>query len=135
MLVIFAAVLTMYVTIIIEMYDPEMMKMLDTFNQIMPELMNAVGMESSATSFLGFSGFVSVWVYSAGISYGIQYSPLKRSGRKIHRERRDICTGCGSGQKKQNYLHTACRTAQRRADSDALFHRAGTDHFVQPVPG
>lgn len=54
MLVIFAAVLTMYVTIIIEMYDPEMMKMLDTFNQIMPEIMNAVGMDSSATSFLGF---------------------------------------------------------------------------------
>lgn len=54
MLLIFAAVLTMYVSIIIAMYDPEMMKTLDTFNQIMPEMMAAFGMNGMATSLLGF---------------------------------------------------------------------------------
>ena len=54
MLIIFGAVITMYVTIIIGMYDPEMMKMLDGFVEIMPELMAAVGMNAGATSLLGF---------------------------------------------------------------------------------
>ena len=39
LLVIFGAVITMYVSIIIGMYDPEMMKMLDGFAEAMPELM------------------------------------------------------------------------------------------------
>ena len=54
MLVIFAAVITMYVTIIIGMYDPEMMKMLEGFAEMMPELMAAVGMDTSANTLLGF---------------------------------------------------------------------------------
>lgn len=52
--VIIATVITMYVTIIIGMYDPKMMTMLDSFYDAMPELMAAVGMKAGATSLLGF---------------------------------------------------------------------------------
>lgn len=54
LLVIFAAIMTMYVAIIISMYDPEMMETLDSFSKAMPELMAAVGMNAGATSLLGF---------------------------------------------------------------------------------
>lgn len=54
MLLIFAAVITLYVTVIIGMYDPEMMKMLDGIAEMMPELMAAVGMTTGATNLLGF---------------------------------------------------------------------------------
>ena len=54
LLVIFAAVITLYVSIIISMYDPEMMAMLDGFVEVMPELMAAVGMSAGAASLLGF---------------------------------------------------------------------------------
>ena len=54
LLVIFGAVITLYVSIIISMYDPEMMKMLDGFVDAMPELMAAVGMKANAADLLGF---------------------------------------------------------------------------------
>ena len=54
MLIILAVVITMYVTIIIGMYDPEMMASLDKFYEMMPELMSAVGMKAGATSLIGF---------------------------------------------------------------------------------
>lgn len=54
LLVIFAAIMTMYVSIIIGMYDPKMQETLDSFAEIMPELMSAVGMSAGATSLLGF---------------------------------------------------------------------------------
>ncbi len=54
LLVIFAAVITLYVSIIITMYDPKMMEMLDGFAEMMPELMASVGMSAGATSLLGF---------------------------------------------------------------------------------
>lgn len=54
MLVIFGAVITMYVTIIIRMYDPEMMATLDSFYEVMPELMASVGMSAGATTLIGF---------------------------------------------------------------------------------
>lgn len=54
LLLIFAAVLTLYVSIIISMYQPETMATLDGFIQAMPELMAAVGMEAGATSLMGF---------------------------------------------------------------------------------
>ena len=54
LLVIFSAVLTLYISIIINMYDPEMMTMLDGFVEVMPEIMAAVGMSAGATSLLGF---------------------------------------------------------------------------------
>ena len=54
LLIIFCAIITMYVSIIINMYDPQMMKMLDSFAEAMPELMAAVGMKANAASLLGF---------------------------------------------------------------------------------
>ena len=51
---ILGAIITMYVSIIISMYDPEMMKMLDSFAEAMPELMAAVGMRANAANLLGF---------------------------------------------------------------------------------
>lgn len=54
LLIIFGAIITMYVSIIIYMYDPQMMKMLDSFAEAMPELMASVGMKTSAANLLGF---------------------------------------------------------------------------------
>lgn len=54
MLIIFAAIISMYVAIIISMYDPDMMASLEKFNEAMPELMDAVGMKSGATTLIGF---------------------------------------------------------------------------------
>ena len=54
LLVIFGAIITLYVSIIISMYDPEMMKVLDGFAQMMPELMAAVGMTIGSADLLGF---------------------------------------------------------------------------------
>lgn len=54
LLVIFAAIMTLYVSIIITMYEPEMMETLDSFYQVMPEIMSAVGMRAGATSLIGF---------------------------------------------------------------------------------
>ena len=54
LLVLLAAVITMYVTIIIGMYNPDMMAMLDGIWEVMPELMASVGMSPGATSLLGF---------------------------------------------------------------------------------
>lgn len=47
LLIIFGTVITMYVSIIISMYDPQMMKTLDSFAKAMPELMAAVGMRAA----------------------------------------------------------------------------------------
>lgn len=52
LLLIFLAVITMYVIIIISMYDPEMMLMLSTFAEAMPELMAALGMNATITNSL-----------------------------------------------------------------------------------
>lgn len=54
LLIIFGAVITMYVSIIINMYDPEIMKTLDSFAEAMPELMAAAGMKANDASLLGF---------------------------------------------------------------------------------
>lgn len=54
MLLIFAAIMSMYITIIIRMYEPEMMATLDSFYEVMPELMASVGMNAGATSLIGF---------------------------------------------------------------------------------
>ena len=54
LLILFAAVITLYVSIIIGMYDPKMMAMLDGFVAAMPEIMAAVGMRAGAASLLGF---------------------------------------------------------------------------------
>ena len=54
LLVILGAVMTMYIVIIIDMYDPQMMKTLDSFSKKMPDLMNAVGMKTGAHTLIGF---------------------------------------------------------------------------------
>lgn len=54
LLIILAAVLTMYVSIIISMYDLEMTKLLDSYVEMMPQLMSAVGMSAGAATLIGF---------------------------------------------------------------------------------
>ena len=54
LLIILGAVMTMYVSIIISMYDPEMAELLDSYVEMMPELMAAVGMTAGAQSLLEF---------------------------------------------------------------------------------
>ena len=54
LLIIFGAIITMDVSIIISMYDPQMMATLDSFYEVMPELMASVGMSAGATSLIGF---------------------------------------------------------------------------------
>ena len=51
---IFGAVITLYVSIIISMYEPEMTRLLDSYAEMMPELMAAVGMTAGAGSLLEF---------------------------------------------------------------------------------
>lgn len=54
LLVIFSMILTLYITVIIGMYDPEKMKVFDGFVDAMPEFMAAVGMHAGATTLIGF---------------------------------------------------------------------------------
>ena len=54
LLIIFCAIITLYVSVIIYMYDPQMMKTLDGFVEAMPELMASVGMKANAANLLGF---------------------------------------------------------------------------------
>lgn len=53
-LIIFAAIVTLYISMIISMYDPQMVETLDSFYEIMPEVMAAVGMSAGSTSLIGF---------------------------------------------------------------------------------
>lgn len=53
-LLIFGAILTLYVSCIIGLYDPVTMEMLDGFTEVMPEIMAAVGMTPGAANLLGF---------------------------------------------------------------------------------
>ena len=54
LLIILGAVMTLYVTIIVSMFDPELMATLDGFVEAMPEIMAMVGMNAGATTLLGF---------------------------------------------------------------------------------
>ena len=53
-IIILLAVITMYVTIIIGMYDPSMKETLNAFYEIMPELMSSFGMKAGSNTLLGF---------------------------------------------------------------------------------
>ncbi|MDR2492623.1 MAG: hypothetical protein LBD25_04100 [Coriobacteriales bacterium] len=53
-LVIFAGVLTIYITMIVQMFDPEMASILNQFSEIMPGVMTAVGMSGTVTTLIGF---------------------------------------------------------------------------------
>ncbi len=50
LLVVFAAILTLYVVMIIVMYTPEMLTMFQQFSKTMPQLMSAFSMDFSADS-------------------------------------------------------------------------------------
>lgn len=54
LLVILSAVITLYVSVIISMYEPELAQMLDSYVELLPEIMAAVGMTGGATSLIGF---------------------------------------------------------------------------------
>jgi ABC-2 type transport system permease protein len=58
--VIFIAILAMYTTIIIYMFDPEMAEMLKQYQEMMPGMMSAVGM-TGATSTL--TEFINTYLY------------------------------------------------------------------------
>lgn len=53
-LFIFSVVITLYVSIIMSMYNPDMMKTLDSIVESMPEIMASVGMTTGSTSLIGF---------------------------------------------------------------------------------
>jgi len=61
LLVIFIAVLTMYMGVMISMYDPEDMEALATMTEMFPpEMMNAMGFSSLVTD---MTGFLASWLY------------------------------------------------------------------------
>ncbi|MGI6201986.1 MAG: ABC transporter permease subunit [Eubacteriales bacterium] len=53
-LLIFAAVITMYFSIIVSMFDPNLENVLDEFAKAMPELFSMVGMNPVSTELVGF---------------------------------------------------------------------------------
>jgi len=53
-LVIFLGVMSMYVTIMVFMFDPELSKVINSFYEIMPQMMAAFGMNPSETTLTGF---------------------------------------------------------------------------------
>ncbi|HPU18342.1 MAG TPA: ABC transporter permease, partial [Bacillota bacterium] len=54
MILIFAAVITMYFTVIISMFDPALGSVLDEFAKAMPELMAIVGMTPASAELVSF---------------------------------------------------------------------------------
>ena len=54
LLVLFGLIISMYVYIIISMYDPKMMEMMDNFAKLMPELMAAMGMTTDTANLMAF---------------------------------------------------------------------------------
>lgn len=59
-ILIFVAVLTMYQGVIIYMFDPELMNMLNDYQKLMPEMMAAVGMTGATNTLLEF---VNTYLY------------------------------------------------------------------------
>ena len=59
-ILIFIAVLTMYFTVLIPMFDPKLGSVLNEFLETMPDLMNMFGMNPSSTS---LTGFMSAYLY------------------------------------------------------------------------
>jgi len=53
MLLIFIALLSMYISVITSMFDPKAASQLDDFFKSMPQLMSAVGMSAGATTLIG----------------------------------------------------------------------------------
>lgn len=51
---IFLSVMTMYIIIVISMFDPKLSKALEDFSKMMPEMMSMMGMNGNATNLIGF---------------------------------------------------------------------------------
>ena len=84
LLLIFGAIMTLYVTCIIWMYEPETVEMLDSFTKAMPELMAAVGMTPGAADLLGF--MISYLYGFILLVFPMVFCILrgKRAGRQIY---------------------------------------------------
>ena len=54
LLLILGAVITLYVAVIISMYEPKLAELLDSYVELLPGIMAAVGMTAGATSLIGF---------------------------------------------------------------------------------
>ncbi|MDD2207989.1 MAG: ABC transporter permease subunit [Bacilli bacterium] len=54
LVLIFLAVLTLYIAIIVSMYEPEALKMMESFAETMPELMAMFGMNMEVATLTGF---------------------------------------------------------------------------------
>jgi len=60
MLAVFAGILTMYIAVVISIYDSEMLGAFDIFTDMMPALADAMGFKTIDTSLLGF---LSTYLY------------------------------------------------------------------------
>lgn len=54
LLLIFLGILTLYISIIVSMFDPALSETLEQFAQAMPEMMAAVGMSGDTSTLIGF---------------------------------------------------------------------------------
>ncbi len=78
LLLIFGAIMTMYVVCIIALYDPVTVEMLDGFTRAMPQIMAAVGMTPGATHLLGF--MISYLYGFVLLIFPMVYSALRANG-------------------------------------------------------
>ena len=78
LLLIFAGILTMYITMIVGMYDPNLSDAIRQFEKLMPDLMAAVGM-TGGNDTLG--GFLSSYLYGMiMIVFPMVYSIIRANG-------------------------------------------------------
>lgn len=78
LLLIFGAIMTMYVACIIALYDPATVEMLDGFARAMPQIMAAVGMTPGAAHLLGF--MISYLYGFVLLIFPMVYSILRANG-------------------------------------------------------
>ncbi len=126
LLLIFGAVLTLYISIIIRMYDPEMMATLDSFYEVMPEVMASVGMSAGATSLIGF--MISYLYGFILLIFPMLFSILRGNGLVAkYVDRGSMVTLVAAPGKAQNNRHDAdVRTDQRYLSAGYLCNRSGT---------
>lgn len=78
MLLIFIAILSLYIPMIISMFDPKMEDILNQFTQAMPDLVAAVGMSGTSSTLLGF---MSTYLYGMILLiFPMVYSIIRANG-------------------------------------------------------
>lgn len=78
LLLIFAGILTMYITMIVGMYDPDLSDAIRQFEKLMPDLMAAVGMTGGNDT---LDGFLSSYLYGMiMIVFPMVYSIIRANG-------------------------------------------------------